>query len=95
MPSQGAPLSPGRVRLRFGEKDSCFPERKPCQSAPATLPSEESGYGASCFGPFPPSSSIPEETPMITISETATHELEAYFADKEKTPIRVYLAAGG
>ena len=32
---------------------------------------------------------------MFTISETASHELEAYFADKEKTPIRVYLAAGG
>ena len=31
---------------------------------------------------------------MFTISETASHELEAYFADKEKTPIRVYLAAG-
>ena len=32
---------------------------------------------------------------MFTISETASHELEAYFAHKEKTPIRVYLAAGG
>ena len=32
---------------------------------------------------------------MFTISETASHELEAYFADKGKTPIRVYLAAGG
>ena len=32
---------------------------------------------------------------MFTISETASHELEAYFADKEKMPIRVYLAAGG
>ena len=24
---------------------------------------------------------------MFTISETASHELEAYFADKEKTPL--------
>ena len=32
---------------------------------------------------------------MFTIRETASHELEAYFADKEKPPIRVYLAAGG
>lgn len=44
---------------------------------------------------FPSSPFIPEETTMFTISETASHELEAYFADKEKTPIRVYLAAGG
>ena len=26
---------------------------------------------------------------MFTISETASHELEAYFADKEKTPIQI------
>ena len=32
---------------------------------------------------------------MITVSETARKELESYFADKEKTPIRIYLAAGG
>ena len=32
---------------------------------------------------------------MFTISETASHELEAYFEGKEKTPIRVYLAPGG
>lgn len=32
---------------------------------------------------------------MFNISETAVHELEAYFADKEKSPIRVYLAEGG
>ncbi len=32
---------------------------------------------------------------MITVTEEARKELEAYFADKEKTPIRIYLAAGG
>lgn len=32
---------------------------------------------------------------MINVSDTARHELEAYFAEKEKTPIRIYLAAGG
>ena len=32
---------------------------------------------------------------MITVSDEARRELEAYFADKEKTPIRVYLAPGG
>ncbi len=32
---------------------------------------------------------------MITLSETAQQELEAYFADKEKPPIRVYLTSGG
>ena len=32
---------------------------------------------------------------MITVSEEARLELEAYFADKEKTPIRIYLAPGG
>lgn len=32
---------------------------------------------------------------MITITESARKELEAYFADKDKGTIRVYLAPGG
>lgn len=32
---------------------------------------------------------------MINVTEKALKELEAYFADKDKTPVRVYLAAGG
>ncbi len=32
---------------------------------------------------------------MLHISESALKELEAYFDGKEKSPIRVYLAAGG
>ena len=32
---------------------------------------------------------------MFTISETASHELEAYFAGSDISCIRVYLAAGG
>lgn len=32
---------------------------------------------------------------MITITESACKELEAYFADKDKGTIRVYLAPGG
>lgn len=32
---------------------------------------------------------------MISITENARKELEAYFADKEKGTIRVYLAPGG
>lgn len=32
---------------------------------------------------------------MFEITESALKELEAYFADKEKTPIRIYLAPGG
>lgn len=32
---------------------------------------------------------------MINLSETARQELESFFAEREKTPIRVYLAAGG
>lgn len=32
---------------------------------------------------------------MITLSETALQELESFFADREKAPIRIYLAAGG
>lgn len=32
---------------------------------------------------------------MITITEPAAKELEAYFADKEKENIRIYLAHGG
>ncbi len=32
---------------------------------------------------------------MIEITEAATKQLESYFADKEKTPIRIYLATGG
>ena len=32
---------------------------------------------------------------MIILSENARKELEAYFADKERQTIRVYLAPGG
>ncbi len=32
---------------------------------------------------------------MIEITEAATKQLESYFADKEKAPIRIYLATGG
>ncbi len=32
---------------------------------------------------------------MITVTEEARKELEAYFEGKEKSPIRVYLAPGG
>ena len=32
---------------------------------------------------------------MIALSENARKELEAYFADKERQTIRVYLAPGG
>ncbi len=32
---------------------------------------------------------------MITITDKARAELEGYFTGKDKTPIRLYLAAGG
>ena len=32
---------------------------------------------------------------MIEVTEAANKQLEGYFADKEKTPIRIYLATGG
>ncbi|MBG0773118.1 hypothetical protein RDSD_001829 [Oleidesulfovibrio alaskensis] len=32
---------------------------------------------------------------MFELTDTAHKELESYFADKERTPIRVYLAPGG
>ena len=32
---------------------------------------------------------------MITVSESAVNELNEFFSDKEKSPIRVYLAPGG
>lgn len=32
---------------------------------------------------------------MINVTENARKELEAYFADKERGVIRVYLAPGG
>lgn len=32
---------------------------------------------------------------MITLQESAGKELDAYFTDKEKSPIRIYLAPGG
>lgn len=32
---------------------------------------------------------------MITLSDAARQELEAYFTDKERSPIRVFLASGG
>jgi Fe-S cluster assembly iron-binding protein IscA len=32
---------------------------------------------------------------MFELTQDARQELDAYFADKEKSPIRVYLASGG
>lgn len=32
---------------------------------------------------------------MITLTESARKELDGYFADKEKSPVRIYMAAGG
>jgi Fe-S cluster assembly iron-binding protein IscA len=32
---------------------------------------------------------------MVEITEAARRELDGYFADKEKAPIRIYLSAGG
>lgn len=32
---------------------------------------------------------------MVEITESAQKQLESYFQDKDKSPIRVYLAAGG
>lgn len=32
---------------------------------------------------------------MITLSDKARAELDAYFDGKDKTPIRIYLAPGG
>jgi Fe-S cluster assembly iron-binding protein IscA len=32
---------------------------------------------------------------MLELSESARKELEAYFADKERGHIRIYLAPGG
>lgn len=32
---------------------------------------------------------------MLTVSDTAIKELDEYFTDREKSPIRIYLAPGG
>jgi hypothetical protein len=32
---------------------------------------------------------------MLEVTEAAKKQLEGYFQDKEPSPIRVYLAAGG
>jgi Fe-S cluster assembly iron-binding protein IscA len=32
---------------------------------------------------------------MIQLTETAREQLEKYFADKEKSSIRIFLSAGG
>lgn len=32
---------------------------------------------------------------MVTVTEAAQKQLEQYFADKEVSPIRIYLASGG
>ena len=32
---------------------------------------------------------------MFTVSESAVKELDGFFAEKEKSPIRIYLAPGG
>jgi iron-sulfur cluster assembly protein len=32
---------------------------------------------------------------MVELTEAAKTQLDGYFADKEKTPIRVFMASGG
>lgn len=32
---------------------------------------------------------------MVTVTDSARKELESFFTDKEKSPIRVFLAPGG
>ncbi len=32
---------------------------------------------------------------MINVTENAQKELETYFENKEKSPLRIYLASGG
>lgn len=32
---------------------------------------------------------------MVTLTDSARKELETFFADKEKSPIRIFLAPGG
>jgi Fe-S cluster assembly iron-binding protein IscA len=32
---------------------------------------------------------------MFTLTEAAKKQLDSYFADKDKSPIRVYLSSGG
>lgn len=35
------------------------------------------------------------EAHMIILTETARKELDGYFADKDKSTVRLYMAAGG
>jgi iron-sulfur cluster assembly protein len=32
---------------------------------------------------------------MIDVTDAAREQLDGYFADKDKTPIRIYLSSGG
>ena len=80
-------------KKRFREKSPN--ERFPCHLAFAHYLLKKTDMALPRICPFPLFIIYSGETIMFTISETASHELEAYFADKEKTPIRVYLAAGG
>lgn len=32
---------------------------------------------------------------MVELTEAAKAQLDGYFAEKEKTPIRIYLSSGG
>ena len=32
---------------------------------------------------------------MVELTESAKTQLDGYFADKEKTPVRIYLPSGG
>ncbi len=32
---------------------------------------------------------------MIDVTDAAREQLDGYFADKEKSPIRIYLSSGG
>jgi hypothetical protein len=48
-----------------------------------------------CCGPYLLPIPEPWRNGMFELTDTAHKELESYFADKERTPIRVYLAPGG
>lgn len=48
-------------------------------------------------GPFLPTAPLccQEIAHMVELTDAARQQLDGYFADKEKAPIRIYLSAGG
>jgi len=52
-------------------------------------------FDKATHGAYLSSDPFTQEAFMFTLTESAKKQLDSYFADKEKSPIRIYLSSGG